>query len=553
VTDLVLPPPYIFVSTGDGTGEWRRRGVASLPDISGPVTPPAPSNFNPALVFELEPLRPALKVTSRKVAPHGFVTGQLGGDVGANNNHWWDDRLPGGPIRETDNDWLVRDKPYDPWEESRPRPNAGGVSFEVLDKAWELQQVLEAGLDGLWVDWLALRENTGDNRTGQVKDYVRAAAIVDPTGYLKVAPMIDGNTSIGQVANLDTLLVKTGEIAAMPGAWKLPDGRLLMPVYMPEGSAAVNHDATAAEVVAHYTALSNRLASEQGVEAAFWWCPQRGPWYGTAAGQGYGAAVVAVPRTIGLSRWGTRDPVGTANPNSQNAGAASYCHTTFPGMLWCAPVSVGDSRPNQNKRWEQEGFGQLLASWRVAIEGGADSVQIPTLSDYPEHAHIGPSRNHGWVWLDLMAYYSAGYKLGAWPTVVRDGIYLAHRIHPSSGFTTVETGIPTQVLQPSTSAADIVDVLVFLTNTDGTEVRITSGGITTTFTPDTAHEAYGGVGVYRFTVPLRVGGPPQAEIVRGGVSIAVAASTWSVTNTPLVEDWHYRAVSSLRQKVGNPA
>jgi len=99
---------------------------------------------------------------------------------------------------------------------------------------------------------------------------------------------------------------------------------------------------------------------------------------------------------------------------------------------------------------------------------------------------------------------------------------------------------------------DIVQALVFLTSTAGTVVRVTSGGVTTEFTPSTGNATFGGTGVHLLTVPLRTG-TVSAEIVRSGATVARVDSPHTVTLTPLVQDMHYRAVSSLRQQLGSPA
>ena len=71
------------------------------------------------------------------------------------------------------------------------------------------------------------------------------------------------------------------------------------------------------------------------------------------------------------------------------------------------PVAFGDTRPNQGNFFESVGFEALVESWKAAIDGGADWVQIPTWSDMAEHANIQPTRNHGWCFLDVNAYFLA--------------------------------------------------------------------------------------------------------------------------------------------------
>jgi hypothetical protein len=99
---------------------------------------------------------------------------------------------------------------------------------------------------------------------------------------------------------------------------------------------------------------------------------------------------------------------------------------------------------------------------------------------------------------------------------------------------------------------DIVQAIVFLKSTASTTVRVTSGGVTTEFTPGSGNAALGGTGVHLFTVPL-LPGTVSAEVVRTGVTVARADSPHQVTLTPVVQDMHYRAVSSLRQQIGSPA
>lgn len=531
--------PWVFTE-----GEWRRRGLDDLPDY---VPPPPVVALNPELPFELEPLRETMAASPHKVLPHYFVSFELGGDGGANTVDWYLRRLPGGSTREADGDWLLRDRPYDPWAATRPRTDVGGVSWRILDRAWQIEQAMAAGCDGFFPDWLNLNDGTGDNRTGQLRQLLDAVVHLGVQDRFKIALMIDGNTSISQAANLTGLVAKTVEFSIHPAVWRLPDGRLLVAVYMPEGAAVSTHQGTPEEVLAHWTAYRDGCAAA-GVQVALWFCYQRGPWYGNATGQGLGATLDPIAYAHG--RWGSRNPVETSNPNIQNAGAAAYCHTTF-GKPFLNHVSPQSDRPNNDTYEEARGFEQMIESWRTTINGGADWAQVATWNDYTEGAMVDPSISGGWVWLDLCAYYGARWKLGYWPTIERDAIYLAHRIHPISGYTEQIT-VPDQTRHGSTPEVDIVQALVFLTSEVGTAMRVTVGGVTTEFTPSTGNAAFGGTGVHLLTVPLRTGAV-SAEIVRSGVTVARVDSPHLVITTPLVQDMHYRAVSSLRQQLGSPA
>jgi hypothetical protein len=150
-----------------------------------------------------------------------------------------------------------------------------------------------------------------------------------------------------------------------------------------------------------------------------------------------------------FSRWGDRDPTASAANSTSNRLAPTTSHggtwagtglLAQPGKLWMHPVSVQDSRPNQSAFWEAWGWDNLVATWKAAIDGNADWVQVPTWSDFAEHANIGVTRNHGWAFLDVFTYFLIRWKLGYYPTIVRDGVYISHRVMPSTGSRTPGPG-----------------------------------------------------------------------------------------------------------------
>lgn len=552
-------------------GELVLRGRANRPLNVPPVDPPT---LDPALAFELAPLLAQIDAAfdAGKLAfPHWFITDPLGGDAGVDANHpgggansatYYKDRMPGGSITASDGDWDYRDEPYDPF--TRPRADSGNVKWQVLDKAWEIRQAYNAGLRMAVFDWLNLNDGTGDNRTGQGR-YLQDAVIAEGLlGKFWVNPMIDGNTSISRTGVLSTLIAKAASLLSHPATKKDSAGRPYLFVYMPEGSAGTNKDSTAAEVRAHYDALISGLQSNYGITVHLWVCPQRGAaspsgsipgWAGTLppttspsySGQGYYNALAEI---ADAGRWGSRNPDEALNPNSQNAGAIAWLRANHPGKKWLAPIAPQDYRPNQNKYEEARGFENLLAMFQVAITNGADALQLITWSDLKEGAHFMPSRNHGWSFLDVATYYLCRWYLGFWPTVTRDTIYGAHRIH-SMAVTPTKTSAPRLVKAGTTATANIAQALVFLRDPTNTTVYITTGGVPKPFTPSASNKAFGGEGVYLFNTPL-LPGPVSIQVVRDGLTVQEVTSPFTVTSSPLVDDPDYRVFSSRRAMNGVP-
>ena len=142
------------------------------------------------------------------------------------------------------------------------------------------------------------------------------------------------------------------------------------------------------------------------------------------------------------------------------------------------------------------------------------------------------------MYLDISAYYLHRWKLGYYPPIVRDTLYLTHRVQPTTGVTYTgpqTTFIPTTA-RGSTPTKNDVEVLCFLTG--AASVDLTIGGLTTTFNAPAA-------GLYSFKAPLR-NGTVMATAKRAGQTVASVTSPWPISSTQWGQDFGYRAVSSRR-------
>jgi hypothetical protein len=236
------------------------------------------------------------------------------------------------------------------------------------------------------------------------------------------------------------------------------------------------------------------------------------------------------PISYGIGNWGVRNPANIlAGPNF-----AAQAHAL--GLKFMQPVAIQDERPNQKMYDEAANTETLRASWQRAIADQADLVQLITWNDYSEGTSFAPSAGHGYSFLDINAYWQSRFQTGSTPTIVRDAVYVTHRIQK---FATAPSF--TQQLMVLTGAAtghvarDTVEVLTFLTAPATIAVAV-------------------GAKTYSYTAPAGVGtrlypldaGHIRASAARGTTSIGVADSPYTVDATPYTQDLAYYAVSSRR-------
>jgi Glycosyl hydrolase family 71 len=544
---------------------WRRRGSDDLPPYQPPVDPPPPppdppptdpgtplppnppplpptSVTNPELPFELEPLRAAMAASSLEVYAHWFppypislnnaLPKALGGAGDTYDVTFLDPAGSAGAYASVGG--FLRDRPI-------PRKPLTG-DYVLQDCLTDIARAKRMGVDGFTVEGLGFGTSANWAR---IKSMITACEQVnDPNFKLIYMPDGGGNATADPVA----LGNEMAGILKSPAFKRLPDGRVIVAPFAPESAPAGARTWGAAG----WQQAADQCKAAGGPSIAWWFC-YVAQWTGTTGTFGTAGYVPAAAdkynaMAYGHGRWGDRDE-GSNRANSINAGQASAtCLARYgkPFMEWASPQ---DTRPNANnhKYWEAKNTGAWRACWDRIIATKPGVVQIPTWNDFSESAHVSPSPLHGWAWADIGSFYMARAKLGYWPSVTRDAIYLSHRIHPATGttFTGGQTLFQTLQAAGTTPAVNDVEALCFLTSNAGTTVKVTSGGITTSFDAATATAV--APGVYSFKVPLRNGaaGSIKAEVVRGGVAVATVSSKFAVSSTQPREDLQYRVTGSL--------
>ncbi len=391
---------------------------------------------------------------------------------------------------------LLRDRPL-------PRSPLSG-DWALNDMTTEVKQARSAGIDGFTVNILGI---TGAN-WDRTLDLVAAA---ERTGGFTIVPNIDTNAS-GVEAGTASLAAAIAPLLRSSAAERLPDGRVVLSSFKAEGKP-----------VQWWSELFRTLEQKHGVRVAF-----------TAVLLDSSSANMEAfaPISWALSNWGVR------NPGKAQAAADYAARAHALGVRWMAPVAVQDVRPTQGIYDEAANTETLEATWRNAIDDGADLVQLVTWNDYSESTSFAPSAAHGWTFLDVSGYYQSEFKSGKVPAVTQDALYVTHRVHPVDSRAAQQSDLATVRSDANaTKPRDTVEVLSFLTAP--ADVTVTVGGRQQTVRV--------GAGVSRTTVPLAAGSV-SAVARRNGATVSQVSSPFSVVSRPDVQDLQYYGVASLRNR-----
>jgi hypothetical protein len=475
------------------------RGPRLQLTLTGSTPTPTPSSRAPAGtgVLPIDVPASASSGQSRKLAfAHYFPPYPLSLDNGQPENDYYERNYldpRGEKGRHKAFGGLLRDRP------PRREPRSG--DWELDDLRTEVRQAMAAGLDGFAVDVLSVRSQNWDRTVALME----AAHDVSPSFKIIVMPDM---TATGKNGSPEMLAEAMAKLAGYPSAMRLDDGRVVMSPFKAE------------------------------VRSAEWWAE----WMDLMRNR-HGVRVALVPTFLnwnnhaeefasisyGFSTWGSSNPEFNEGL-AENAGRAHAM-----GKLWAAPIRVQDVRPRSAVYEESQNTTTLRQSWTAAITSGADWVFLPTWNDYSEGTSFAPSEHHGWSWLDISSYYLTWWRTGRPPTVVRDGVYLTHRIQPHTARPTFPQKVLMKPRPYSTEPRDMVEALVFLKAPATVTLRVGKHSY--------SWNAPAGVSVR--TQQLAVG-RVSASVRRAGQVTTSVTSPYEVVARPYVQDLEYYAVSSLR-------
>jgi hypothetical protein len=398
---------------------------------------------------------------------------------------------------------FVRDRPL-------PRDVLPGEDWREQDMRSDVKQAVAAGLDGFILNLFNFAADTSQQQAKNNQRLLDAAAEVDPGFHIMLMP--DMTAGLGR-KDPSALAAGLAQLARSPAAYHLTDGRLVIAPFHAESHSA-----------RWWKEFLGLMRTDHGITVAF--LPV---FLDERAHLGEFA-----PFSYGLANWGTRNPVDNdavgTDPDSPR-GRIRAVHDQ--GIVWMQPVSAQDERPRSGAYQEADGTANLRNTWEIAINGGAELAMLATWNDYVEGTQFAPSAYQGWTALDISAYYLAWFKTGTPPQVLRDVLYLSHRLQPVRARPSFpETRL--MELRGSTPAVDEVEVLAFLRRPG--VVRITVAGQSTTCAADQ--------GVSSCSAPLRPG-RVSADLQQGGQVAAEVVSPYPVTAAPYVQNLMYVGVGSL--------
>jgi hypothetical protein len=536
---------------------------ADPPPVTPPSTDPYPTAATPWLPFDM-PTAAALDAvadTGPIAAVHAMQNWRrtvqdknLDTDKTAYEWRYW---LPPGAVEgATATSPGTNHAAYGGFMRNRPRGRAPiGAGYSLADKRWEIQQMQAAGIGHLTIDIL------GSDTWSHCLEWVQAAYLEGWRNRVILMPDCGASIVRNGAVNLAGFLkqVYTGPYAA--ACRKHSDGRWLVMPYAPETAlSSTKTSFTDQQLIDYWKTWSSTMVAN-GTPAALWCCFTRA-WRDATE---HTSTCFTDPQlagvVVGLGFWGTRNPVAASANNIDAAGAPSYARTTFQ-LPFVYTVGVEDNRPDQSRFEEAGGWENLIAWATTTINANPAAVQIATWNDWREGAAVAPSAMHGWATLDVLSYYLVRIRLGAWPRVVRDGLYLAHRtmntptVSPQPTYTADTTVYTKRMVKAgSTPERNMIDLLVFAKEPG--QVSITIGGVAKTCTIPVQQGIAAAVTGTSVTVPAGVtrvqapmsNGTVAATLKRAGVTVPGGSVTSPAPinlNSALVQDMMYWRTSSLR-------
>lgn len=455
-------------------------------------------------------------------------------------------------------------------------PRHGGTvdEYYIHNAKKVIREAINAGVDGFTLHMPQIGETS--THWPRTKRYLRAAEQVmseDGVQFLSMlmpdcktsatASVKINATTVDINASADALADQILTVKNSPGILRI-DGKFVLSAFGAELWPDWADSMTAADRIPFWTRVINRIEAN-GVPVFF--APTfLGTWTNFASVSGWNAIVDL------YSTWGDRDPTTLAGDNVRNRRAAGTCKTNYnkeymfsvaPGDFRTRDAKTVDGVTNYGVIWENGGFDALDQSWKDAIGLGSDPslyrkskiAHYVTWDDYGEHSHMGHSIYNGLALADYGRYWLEWYKTGSEPIILRDVLYLRHRIQPYSGVSlsgAAEAGTTSPLIphkKPIGSRSDAIkgntpirnEVNIRALLKEAAKVEVLFDGVV-------AHAQECGKGLNRIVTPLK-SGIVSVRAIRAGLVTAVVASDAkiSMTSRPF-QDLYERTFSSERQK-----
>ncbi len=443
--------------------------------------------------------------------------------------------------------------------EASPTLTGLTLTWQIQDKMTEVRDAIKGGLDGFTLDILKVPQTTtmpGRYAYADMPDEWRKCMwLFEAVGEvnrqdgtdLRIVSMPDGTTS----ATKDPVTLARAMVyiaQTYPDEAYFEDSRFILAPFQAEGGAN-GIQLSKKTPFDFWKDVLNRI-DLANVDVHFWPCYQKQwtDWHPDLTSLAYGASL-----------WGDRDAVKVIAEGNRARRAHHHLRNTFSTtQKWMHPVAPGDQRPREGRWWEQNHTLALDGAWQSAIgdttakdangdllHRKAHHVQVVTWSDFPEAAHVCPSRAHGFAMLAVNWWWLIQFKVGTVPTILRDELYLSHRIQPT------DAEPNTVVTYSSTFQTK------FLATLEGDETERNTVGVTAFLATDAQVVInVGGVdhdkgtllaGRHVLTAPLvPIGnGTMSARIVRGGVTVKTVTSPHTVSLDQSVQDYQYRMAKTL--------
>ncbi|MEU6714347.1 endo-1,3-alpha-glucanase family glycosylhydrolase [Nonomuraea sp. NPDC046802] len=384
----------------------------------------------------------------------------------------------------------LRDRPL-----TRPvRPES---TWRQLDFESEIRQAIAQGLDGFIYE----HHTSSDQRWNQLPKLLAAAQAVDPGFKIILSPDFPTTAGASDEKMISDILLVKGH----PSLFTMPDGSVLLAPYTIERQPP-----------SWWKSAQDKLAA-QGMRTSL--MSMFNYWNGTGKTEWD-------PYVVGHSSWGANRPEVT--DAFRRASEATHAR----GLKYMAPIGFEDTRAKELHFWEAQNSSTLRGSWKSAIDGKADWVQLVTWNDYGE-SQQAPSKVRGNVLADVNTYYTTWFKTGSAPEIVRDALYYFHRSHKAGApYDTSKQTAGKFTIPAGPGPTDEVELLAFVKQPG--KLIIKQGS-------DVKTKDVTSAGMVSFKVPMVAGTTPVFQLQRDGDTVQTLESKTPIRTSVTYQDMIYHA------------